>query len=504
MKNVSLRRRARSARAILILAVGCVAVLTAAALLHSAPASARGPVAVPSPDGEGPDRLILDTLAPRGPAGILWLEGRATQPSGTGEARLTVDGAGGVLSIDARLRVSRPRLHLGTREATSVAPAGDGGLWLTDAAGDLIRVDGRGKVVSAGPVPFAYPVVAGSPASGDAWMLRSAERFAYQPGSDHAPLLIRLGGGREYRTSVGRAVRPAHYLLADLANAGHLAVGEGAVYYAPFIRDEIVALATTGDTLWVTHRKLPQTTAEPRFEVREKQVVLDYHPVNLGIALGPDRLLYVLSTPGFTMIESRLDVLDPTTGRLLRTARLSTAQPTIAVDRDGQVYLPDPFQLLSGVPEREREAAPDFDLPTIRGGRLSSAALRGRVVLLNFWASWCAPCRTEMPALDSLRRGIADPDFVFLGVNEEEDIEAARSFMEEFGFEFPVVLGRGSMRQRFHYPGLPYTVLLDRTGGIAARWIGFAGPQQLRTMRALIRSELNRGAHHDGHRPHGT
>jgi hypothetical protein len=109
-----------------------------------------------------------------------------------------------------------------------------------------------------------------------------------------------------------------------------------------------------------------------------------------------------------------------------------------------------------------------------------------------------------MPALDSLRRSIADSAFVFVGVNEEEDITAARAFMDEFGFTFPVVLGRGSMRRQFHYPGLPYTVLLDRTGRIAGRWIGFAGPGQLQTMRALIRSELDRGAHQSGGHRHGA
>jgi thiol-disulfide isomerase/thioredoxin len=281
-------------------------------------------------------------------------------------------------------------------------------------------------------------------------------------------------------------------------------VGNGIVYYAPFIRDEVAALTPAGDTLWLTRRELPQTTAEPRFELRNKQVVIDYHPVNLGIALGGDGHLYVLSTPGFTMTESRLDVLDPATGRLLRTARLSTARPTIAVGRDGRTYLLDGAQLLSGVPQRERETAPDFDLPALGGGRVSSAGLRGRVVLLNFWASWCTPCRTEMPALDSLRREIADSAFVFVGVNEEEDIEAARAFVNEFGFGFPVALGRGSQRRRFRYPGLPYTVLLDRAGRIAGRWIGFAGPEQLQAMRALVRSELDRGAGQPGQHRHGT
>jgi thiol-disulfide isomerase/thioredoxin len=334
-------------------------------------------------------------------------------------------------------------------------------------------------------------------------VLRSAEQFAYQPEAIDAPLLIRLRGGRD-ATAMGRAVRPAHYLLTDLANAGHLVVRPGVVFYAPFIRDEVIALTPTGDTLWVARRRLPQTTAEPRFEVREKQVVIDYHPVNLGVAQGPDGLLYVLSTPGFTMTESRLDVLHPASGALMRTSRLSTARPTIAVDDSGRVYLLDPFHLLSGVPQREREAAPEFELPMIRGGRLSSAALRGRVVLLNFWASWCTPCRTEMPALDSLRREIADPAFLFLGVNEEDDIDAARTFLDELGFEFPVLLGRGNMRRRFHYPGLPYTVLLDPSGRIAARWSGFAGAEQLQTMRALIQAELGRVARHGGNHSPGA
>ncbi len=478
------------------LALVVLAGLVAAVLFRADSEPATGPIALPSPGGEAPERLVPDTLPPRGEARLLWMEGRPAQ--GSQDRRLVVDGAGGVLSVDGRLRVTRPTLSLEGRLATSVAPAAGGGFWLTDAAGELIRVDAAGRVLASRPAPFAHPQLVADPASGDVWILRSAEQFGYEIDSVETPLLLRMSDAGESTTPVGRSVRPTHVLLADLANAGHLAVGEGVAYYAPFIRDEVVALKPSGDTLWVARRGLPQTTTDPRFEVRGKQVVIDYHPVNLGIAIGPDGRLYVSSTPRFTTTEGRLDVLDPGTGRLLRTARLSTPLPTIAVGGDGRVYLLDPFRLLSGVPERERETAPAFDLPTIRGGRLSSAALRGRVVLLNFWASWCSPCRTEMPALDSLRREIADPDFVFLGVNEEEDPDAARAFLGKFGFDFPVVLGRGAMRERFHYPGLPYTVLLDRRGRIAARWIGFAGPQQLETIRALVRAELDRGTPQHG------
>jgi hypothetical protein len=79
-----------------------------------------------------------------------------------------------------------------------------------------------------------------------------------------------------------------------------------------------------------------------------------------------------------------------------------------------------------------------------------------------------------------------------VGINEEEDTAAACAFMNELGLTFPVAFGRGRLRPLFRYPGLPYTVLLDRRGLIAGRWIGYAGPGQLQAMRALIQSELSR------------
>jgi len=448
------------------------------------------------------ERSPQDPAMPVEPVTLLLLEGRATQPGPEPGVRLALDGAGGVLRIDSRLRVTRVSLQLGGRQAASAAPARGGGLWLTDAGGDLIRTDARGHVLAAAPSSFAYATVAAGRTSAEPWLVRSAERFAYDARVAEAPLLLRMDDAEAGKAMpVGKAVLPAHFLLAGLANAGHLAVGDGVVYYAPFIRDEVVALARAGDTLWLSRRGLPQSTVEPHFEVKDRRVTVDYHPVNLGITLSDDGRLYVLSTPGFTTVESRLDVLNPSNGRLLGTTHLPTAQPTLAVDRAGRIHLLDAARLLDGVPERERERAPEFDLPAMDGGRLSSGSLRGRVALLNFWASWCAPCRSELPALDSLRHQVADSEFAFVGINEEEDTVAARQFMGQLGFVFPVAYGQGRLRPLFHYPGLPYTVLLDRGGRIAGRWIGYAGPEQIQAMRALIRSELSRGDGH-GHR-HG-
>ena len=191
------------------------------------------------------------------------------------------------------------------------------------------------------------------------------------------------------------------------------------MYYAPFIRDQIVALSTNGDTLWVANRGLPQERPEPRFEVVDGAPMVDYAPVNLAIAIGPDDDVYVMSVPGFTTEQSRLDVFDASTGHLLRSTTLDNPLPTLAADADGRVYLIDEFALLTGVPPEERQPFADFALETLSGTEMTSAHLTGRVTLINFWASWCAPCRIEMPALDSLRQSITSPEFQFITMNEE-------------------------------------------------------------------------------------
>lgn len=115
------------------------------------------------------------------------------------------------------------------------------------------------------------------------------------------------------------------------------------------------------------------------------------------------------------------------------------------------------------------QPAPNFILPTLTGKPISSTDYRGKTLVLNFWASWCPPCRAEMPDLQALHdeRATTD-DLVVLGVNflAEDTIEAATAFADEFALTLPVVtdMPDGSVAERYGVRGLPATFFIDRNG----------------------------------------
>jgi thiol-disulfide isomerase/thioredoxin len=435
-----------------------------------------------------PERLIPDSIPPADRARLLWFEGRAAQPTRFGS--VVVDTLGQILSFTHRLEPGRPPVRIGTRIPVSAALDRRQRLWVTVADGAVLALHPDGVPALDVRTPFPHPALAVDPSGEGVWAVRSTYRFEFLLDSVPAPSVIRLDAAGRVIRRVGAPRLPAHVLLTELANAGHVVSDRERIYFAPFIRDEIVAFGMDGRVRWVGSRALPQNTDEPRFELEEGRPVIAYHPVNLGITLGPDQRLYVLSTPRFTTSASRLDVFDPATGRLLRTTELPTPVPTLAADTAGRVYLLDPRRLLSGSAPATRPLAPEVDLPLLDGGPLSLRDLRGRVVLINVWASWCLPCREEMPALDSLQRRLAGAEFAFLAINEDVDVADARKFLDELGLDLTVPVGRGRMKGRFHYPGLPFTVLLDRAGRVARTWIGFAGPAQIRLIETVARAEL--------------
>jgi thiol-disulfide isomerase/thioredoxin len=111
------------------------------------------------------------------------------------------------------------------------------------------------------------------------------------------------------------------------------------------------------------------------------------------------------------------------------------------------------------------ETAPDFTLKSASGANLKLSELRGEVVLVNFWASWCGPCRQEMPLLSELHEQYRDLGFTVLGVNVEADTRKARKLLEDAPVSFPVLFDSDSVVSReYDVVAMPSTVLVDRNG----------------------------------------
>lgn len=117
--------------------------------------------------------------------------------------------------------------------------------------------------------------------------------------------------------------------------------------------------------------------------------------------------------------------------------------------------------------------APDLKLTSLAGEQVSLEGLRGSTVLLNTWATWCPPCRDELPALEAVARRYADRGLVVVGVNIGESPSAVRSFVDRSGLTFPVWLDPGEASLRaFATISLPSTFLIDPSGLVRARWFG--------------------------------
>src|SRR3989304_378978 len=139
--------------------------------------------------------------------------------------------------------------------------------------------------------------------------------------------------------------------------------------------------------------------------------------------------------------------------------------------------------------------APDFLLPTLDGGELRLSDLRGKAVIVNLWATWCTPCRKEMPQFVAAYDRYKDEGLEIVAVNVQGSPSIIRPFAADFGLKFPWVLGqRGSVSDSYRLIGLPMTYFIDREGVILSV---FQGPflERLRGTRvqgAIEEDELTR------------
>lgn len=144
-------------------------------------------------------------------------------------------------------------------------------------------------------------------------------------------------------------------------------------------------------------------------------------------------------------------------------------------------------------PQKGAEAPP-FRLTSLAGDEVDLASYRGKVVVLNFWATWCPPCVTEMPSLERLHRSLGPEGLAVVTVSTDEDEEILKEFVARYGLSLPVLLDPGGRTAAAAYrtAGFPETFVLDRQGVLLRHYVGPAEwdtPEALAHFRSLLKPD---------------
>ncbi len=183
--------------------------------------------------------------------------------------------------------------------------------------------------------------------------------------------------------------------------------------------------------------------------------------------------------PGILSLESHRSMK-----RLLRPLLVGAA---VVLAAFGYVHLAgnEGNALKKGTP------APPFHLPVLGGGELDLGRLRGRIVVVNFWATWCPPCVAEMPSLERLHRALGKEGLAVVGISVDEDETALRRFVETSGLTFPILRDPGGRvaASAYRIGGYPETFELDAEGVLREHYVGpaeWATPEALEHFRKLL------------------
>jgi peroxiredoxin len=142
---------------------------------------------------------------------------------------------------------------------------------------------------------------------------------------------------------------------------------------------------------------------------------------------------------------------------------------------------------------KKGEPAPDFTLPDLDQKMVSLSDYKGKVVLLNIWATWCPPCVEEMPSIERLHQELKDQDFEILAVSIDVlGANAVIPFMKKHNLSFPALTDtKGALKNLYQTTGVPESIIIDKQGNIAEKIIGardWASPGAIRLFRNLIQS----------------
>ncbi|QBF81350.1 TlpA family protein disulfide reductase [Shewanella maritima] len=132
------------------------------------------------------------------------------------------------------------------------------------------------------------------------------------------------------------------------------------------------------------------------------------------------------------------------------------------------------------------DSAPDFTLKSLTGDNLNLTEQRGEIIVLNFWASWCGPCRKEMPILQKLQDKYQDLGVQVWGVNVEQDNEAGRNFLKGLDLSFPILFDQtNTLSEDYDVKAMPTTVIIDRSGSVRNVYYGYQDGYEKKYAKAI-------------------
>jgi len=398
-----------------------------------------------------------------------------------------------LVGFDGDLHVVRTIADPRLATPMALAPL-HGRLLVTERTGEAVVFDTAGKPVREWESPFPASLYATGGGADRIVAARSPYLVQFVGEDGSQPLLWLLDTLGRPSHGLGVIHVPEVTYLAQLTNAGAVAIGQdGSIYFAPLVRDEILKLDATGATVWRTQRGLFREEPDPHFlPPKGREIRVAHALVNIAVSVGPDGRLYALGAEDSAATRLRLDVLDAASGRIVTTRALGTRTTAVAVDRHGTMRVLDPNALLAQAPTHGRDVfAPSFALPDLAGKPVRLDDYRGKVTLVNFWASWCEACRAEFPHMAELYREFDRSDFDIAAISDDVSDSKMRAFVGEFRPPFRILVGGGRMKGIYHYRGLPYSVLLDKQGRIIERIFGFGGETEFRELRDTITREIH-------------
>lgn len=249
----------------------------------------------------------------------------------------------------------------------------------------------------------------------------------------------------------------------DVARAGTLLATYSLGLGIPFL---LTALLLDGAQIWLKRLQRHMRTIE---------LASGIFLVVIGLAVASGQLQRLSQQFAGDFAEFSIGVEEQVIGLVTGTQITTNTEPTTTADTATSDAAPE-----AEVGLEIGSIAPEFTSVTAEGDTIALSDLRGSVVVLNFWATWCGPCRIEMPGLERQYRSYRDQGLVILAINNAEPVDTVTAFRDQLRLTFPMVMDQsGDLQRQFGIVNYPSTLILDGEGRIRARHFGVVSPADL-------------------------